>query len=91
MPDKPKSHRCAHCDVNWPFLPAYSKKCPLCKCETYQAADETPLTASDSSTMLLEHARKVKMRMEFEEFYADRELRKLQADIADYERQALLS
>lgn len=47
---KPAARRCATCDTNWPNTDFYAE-CPRGHGPTWKAADETPISTTDASTI----------------------------------------
>lgn len=76
----PRARRCAHDDVNWPFLDQY-KTCPLCGRETFVALDEEPLEPKAAVEYVEAEVRRRKLYVDFERYYEEREVERLRAEL----------
>jgi hypothetical protein len=81
-----KSRRCTGCDVNWPDTTAYAT-CPGCGCDTWGAADALymkPLAAAEAKQLAADLTLSRQRHEEFEQFYADREAKRLRAELDQF-------
>lgn len=78
------ARRCSACDVNWPDSDKF-KTCALCKRYTWRGVGEKSITLAEATTLATDHAKaedaKAKVHADFELYYANREARRLRAEL----------
>lgn len=85
-----KSRRCSPCDVNWPYADKY-QQCPIHGTPTWEVGDG-PITWAAAEEMVKEHnakllyeaavdAERSERQRAFDQFYAEREQRRIEEEM----------
>ena len=82
------SNVCTECVVNWMPYQTPDGRCPVCGGGTVRRQEPASVDALGRYTAAMGEQRRLDLHARFEVFYAEREARRLAADVDDEQRAA---